>query len=153
MSSFFSKYKNDSSAAIGLSFIKVYNSWHQKIKEQLKTLELTHPQYIVLASLGYLAQSQQEVNQVDIARQSEIDVMTVSTIIRNLEKQYLIVRQPSSQDTRAKVVTLTENGQKVLNQALPLVESIDAEFFGVLGEQTELFNQLLLKLVNENEAL
>jgi DNA-binding MarR family transcriptional regulator len=153
MNSFSSKYKHDSTSSIGLSFVKVYNTWHRKIKEQLKTLNLTHPQYIVLASLGYLAQHQQEVNQVDLARQSEIDVMTVSTIVKNLEKQHLIIRQPSLQDTRAKVVTITEKGQIILNQALPLVESIDTNFFGSLGEQADLFNQMLLKLVTEAETL
>jgi DNA-binding MarR family transcriptional regulator len=106
-----------------------------------------------LASLGYLAQHQQEVNQVDLARQSEIDVMTVSTIVKNLEKQHLIIRQPSLQDTRAKVVTITEKGQIILNQALPLVESIDTNFIGSLGEQADLFNQMLLKLVTEAETL
>ena len=38
MSEFPSHYKSDATQSIGLSFIKVYNLWHKKIKEQLKNL-------------------------------------------------------------------------------------------------------------------
>ena len=53
MSEFPSHYKSDATQSIGLSFIKVYNLWHKKIKEQLKNINLTHPQFVVLASLGH----------------------------------------------------------------------------------------------------
>ncbi|EGO8595843.1 MarR family transcriptional regulator, partial [Enterococcus faecalis] len=106
MSSFHSKYRDSDSASIGLSFIKVYNLWHKMIKEELNTINLTHPQFVVLASLGYLSQNNEEVNQVTISKQSDIDVMTVSTIIKNLEKSMLIMRKESKTDSRAKSVHL-----------------------------------------------
>lgn len=147
MTTFPSDYHDDATKSIGLSFIKVYNSWHKKIKEELKDINLTHPQFVVLASLGHLSQQTSEVNQVDISKQSDIDVMTVSTIIRNLEKQNLLIRQNSLVDTRAKSVTLTKKGQITLNKALPLVESVDQEFFEKLGSKKEEFNYLLLELL------
>jgi DNA-binding MarR family transcriptional regulator len=109
---FHSEYKDNSRASIGLSFIKVFNLWHKQIKDHLKRIELTHPQFIVLASLGYLSQQRKEIDQVDISTQSDIDVMTTSTIVRNLEKSGLVNRKNSILDTRAKCIILTELGQK-----------------------------------------
>lgn len=148
MNDFPSRYGHDAAGSIGLSFIRVYNLWHKKIKDALRGVGLTHPQYVVLASLGYLAQSKDEVNQVDIAKNSEIDVMTVSTILRNLERDGLVTRQIAASDQRAKTVQMTRSGQGKLNQALPLVEGIDTDFFGVLGAKKADFNKFLLRLID-----
>ncbi|WP_439444147.1 MarR family winged helix-turn-helix transcriptional regulator [Listeria aquatica] len=146
---FHSEFKGNSEDSIGLSFIKVYNLWHKLIKDQLKRIELTHPQFIVLASLGYLSQKAEEVNQIDIAKKSDIDVMTVSTIVRNLEKSGLVNRRNSITDTRAKSILLTEIGHKKLSEALPIVEKIDHDFFASLGKEKVYFNELLLQLIND----
>lgn len=144
---FQSEFKDNSNASIGLLFVKVYNLWHKRIKDQLKSIELTHPQFIVLASLGYLSQQYNEVNQVDISKKSDMDVMTVSTIVRNLEKSGLVNRKNSIIDTRAKSIALTERGQKKLVEALPVVEKIDHDFFDSLGKDKNKFNKLLLQLI------
>lgn len=151
MSQFPSKYQSSSDQSIGLSFIKVYNLWHRQIKSALSDIGLTHPQFVVIASLGYLAQFNQEITQVNIADKSDIDVMTVSTIIKNLEKKKLIKRMPSIQDTRAKSVQLTAEGIKIMTAAMEIVEEIDRRFFGQLGDQQDNFNQLLHRL-SQSEA-
>ena len=48
------------------------------IKQELKKINLTHPQFVVLAALAYLLQTENEVTQVMISKLSGIDVMTVS---------------------------------------------------------------------------
>ncbi|MGM0110170.1 MarR family winged helix-turn-helix transcriptional regulator [Enterococcus sp. DIV0187] len=145
---FQSEFKDNSEASIGLSFIKVYNLWHKRIKDQLKRIELTHPQFIVLASLGYLSQKYNEVNQVDISKKSDMDVMTVSTIVRKLEKSGLVNRKNSTIDTRAKSIVLTDSGQKKLAEALPIVEKVDHDFFDRLGKDRTDLNRLLLQLID-----
>lgn len=150
MNNFESNYKNNASDSIGFLFIKTYNLWHKSIKEKLNALGLTHPQFVVLASLGYLSQKNDEINQVAISKQSDIDVMTVSTIIKNLEKAALITRSESKKDTRAKAIQLTPYGQTLLNKALPVVEEIDRTFFGILKSDQELFNTFLKRLITEN---
>lgn len=139
----------NASGPVGRSFIRVYNLWHKRVKEALRGIGLTHPQYVVLASLGYLAQSGDEVSQVDIARNSDIDVMTVSTILRNLERDGLVTRRTSSDDQRAKTVQMTVSGRSSLKRALPLVEGIDADFLGRLGEDRTMFDTLLHRLMEE----
>lgn len=149
MVKFSSRFSNDSSSSLGLSFAKVYNKWHKRIKDALQKINLTHPQFIVLASLAYLSQNEAEVNQVAISKQSGIDVMTVSTILKNLEKNDLIKRGVSAKDTRAKAIKLTSHGEKKVNLANPIVEQLDKEFFAVLGNDQNELNQILLRLLRQ----
>ena len=147
---FQSEHADNSAQAIGFTFIKAYNIWHRKIKSDLSTIGLTHPQFVTLAALGYLQQYQEEVKQIDIADNTDMDVMTVSTIVRNLEKQALINRNASKIDTRAKVITITSEGTLILNQALKIVETIDKTYFSVLQEDKDAFNDLLHLLIQKN---
>lgn len=141
---------DDAGLSIGLSFVKVYNLWHKKVKDALKQLGLTHPQFVVLSCLGYLSQTQREVKQVDIARQSDIDVMTVSTIIKSLVRKKLVRAQVSATDTRAKSIALTDSGAATVNRATPVVEQIDQDFFDILGPEQSRFHQGLQWLIAGN---
>ena len=150
-SQFNSIYKDEYKKSTGLLFIRAYHKWHGLIKSQLKTIELTHPQFVVLTTLAALLRQQEWVSQTDIARFSDMDVMTVSQIIRLLVKKGLIMREVHPKDSRANIILLTDTGLQKVNQALPLVESIDQAFFGKLGNNTETLNQLLIKLEAEND--
>ncbi|QXA19169.1 MarR family transcriptional regulator [Streptococcus gordonii] len=148
---FNSIYKNDSQQSTGLLFIRAYHKWHGLIKSQLKKIDLTHPQFVVLTSLAALLRQQEWVSQTDIARFSDMDVMTVSQIIRLLVKKDLIMREVHPKDSRANIILLTKQGLQKVNQALPLVEGIDQAFFGKLEDKTEILNQLLIELETAND--
>jgi len=150
-SQFNSIYKDEYKKSTGLLFIRTYHKWHGLIKSQLKTIDLTHPQFVLLTTLAALLRQQEWVSQTDIARFSDMDVMTVSQIIRLLVKKDLIVREVHPKDSRANIILLTEQGLQKVNQALPLVEGIDQAFFGKLEDKTEILNQLLIKLEAEND--
>lgn len=126
--------------------MRVYNKWHFTIKQALKELNLTHPQFVVLASLAYLSQHDNEVTQVMISKLSGIDVMTVSQILSLLEKRGFVERKEHSRDTRAKAVLLNEKGSEILQKAVPLVEQIDEVFFGKLNSDEAQFKHLLGRL-------
>ena len=148
---FNSIYKNDSQQSTGLLFIRAYHKWHGLIKSQLKTIDLTHLQFVILTSLAALLRQQEWVSQTDIARFSDMDVMTVSQIIRLLVKKDLIMREIHPKDSRANIILLTKQGLQKVNQALPLVEGIDQAFFGKLEDKTEILNQLLIELETAND--
>ena len=150
-SQFNSIYKDEYKKSTGLLFIRTYHKWHGLIKNELKTIDLTHPQFVVLTSLAALLRRQEWVSQTDIARFSDMDVMTVSQIIRLLVKKDLIMREVHPKDSRANIILLTDTGLQKVNQALPLVEGIDHAFFGKLEDETEILNQLLIKLEAEND--
>ena len=120
------------------------------IKQELKKMNLTHPQFVVLASLAYLSQNgNEEITQVMISKLAGIDVMTVSQILNLLEKNDFVKRKEHSRDTRAKAVILNKKGEKVLQKAVPLVEQIDEIFFGKLDTDEEQFKHFLARLNEE----
>ena len=150
-SQFNSIYKDEYKKSTGLLFIRTYHKWHGLIKNKLRTIDLTHPQFVVLTTLAALLRQQEWVSQTDIARFSDMDVMTISQIIRLLVKKELIMREVHPKDSRANIILLTDMGLQKVNQALPLVEGIDQAFFGKLENNTETLNQLLIKLEAEND--
>ena len=150
-SQFNSIYKDEYKKSTGLLFIRTYHKWHGLIKKQLKTIDLTHPQFVVLTTLAALLRQQEWVSQTHIAQFSDMDVMTVSQIIRLLVKKELIIREVHPKDSRANIILLTDTGLQKVNQALPLVEGIDQAFFGKLENNTETLNQLLIELEAEND--
>ena len=130
--------------------MRVYNKWHSMIKKKLKKMNLTHPQFVVLASLAYLSQNgNEEITQVMISKLAGIDVMTVSQILNLLEKNDFVKRKEHSRDTRAKAVILNKKGEEVLQKAVPLVEQIDKFFFGKLDTDEEQFKHFLARLNEE----
>ena len=150
-SQFNSIYKDEYKKSTGLLFIRTYHKWHGLIKNKLRTIDLTHPQFVVLTTLAALLRQQEWVSQTDIARFSDMDVMTVSQIIRLLVKKGLIMREVHPKDSRANIILLTDTGLQKVNQALPLVEGIDQAFFGKLENNTETLKQLLIKQEAEND--
>ena len=150
-SQFNSIYKDEYKKSTGLLFIRTYHKWHGLIKNKLRTIDLTHPQFVVLTTLAALLRQQEWVSQTDIARFSDMDVMTVSQIIRLLVKKGLIMREVHPKDSRANIILLTDTGLQKVTQALPLVEGIDQAFFGKLENKTEILNQLLMELEAEND--
>ena len=129
--------------------MRVYNKWHSMIKKELKKMNLTHPQFVVLVSLAYLSQDSNEVTQVMISKLSGIDVMTVSQILGLLEKHDFVKRKEHSRDTRAKAVILNKKGEEILQKAVPLVEQIDEIFFEKLNTDEGQFKHFLVRLNEE----
>lgn len=120
----------------------VSTSWRGSIERILKNFKLTHPQFVILASLAWLTRKEALVSQASVGKMAGIDPNTTSQIIRGLEKKELVLRESSS-DGRVKNPSLTKKGKEVLSKALPSVESEDQYFFNSLSK-TEL--ESLLKM-------
>ncbi|GAB4229701.1 MAG: MarR family transcriptional regulator [Chlamydiales bacterium] len=124
----------------------VSTSWRSSIEQVLKSFDLTHPQFVILAVLGWLTRKGDRVTQAMIGKMASLDPNTTSQVIRGLEKKGFLKREPSS-DGRAKNPILTENGKDVLAKALPAVESADRQFFDLLKEaEMENFLTIFQKL-------
>jgi len=114
----------------------VSTTWRSRIEKTLKTLGLTHPQFVVLASLGWLTKGGERVTQAAVGKLAGLDPNTMSQIFKGLEKKHLIERKPST-DTRAKNPLLTKKGEQIVKKALPLVEQEDRAFFQNLTKSEE----------------
>ena len=125
--------------------------WQRKQKKVLDPLDLTLTQFILLASTAWLTNKSENVTQVEIANLNNFDRMMVSKVLRTLQTKKLITRQEHSTDTRAKIVTLTPNGKKILQTALTKVEESDIDFFSIIGQNLVNLNGYMLELIKANK--
>src|SRR5579863_8953745 len=79
----------------------ISTSWRSSIEAVLKTFGLTHPQFVILATTGWLTRNGEPATQVAIGKMAGLDPNTTSQVITGLEKKDLIKRETSS-DGRAK---------------------------------------------------
>lgn len=112
----------------GFLLWRVSTAWRREIEAVLKPLELTHPQFVVLASTAWLTKESGRVSQAEIGRQAGLDPNTTSQILRSLQTKGLIKRSRSA-DERSKHPVPTPAGARLLAKALPAVEKADAAFF------------------------
>lgn len=131
----------------GFLLWQVTTLWQRRIKQSLDLLDLTHTQFVLLATAASLSQNGNIVTQIDIANQSETDRMMVSKVLRTLQSKGLIARREHRTDTRAKEITLTRKALDLVQKAVVAVEQTDREFFGVLRTERESFNESMRQLI------
>jgi len=135
----------------GFLLWQISSLWQQKQKKALEAnYNITHTQYVLLASIYWLTLHDEEVTQVSLSAHTKIEPMTISQVLKVLQKKEYIYRQPHSKDTRAKAVYLTPQGKKLMKDAIVTIESIDARFFEVLGKNVNKFNSTMQKLIKDN---
>ncbi|WP_051021178.1 MarR family winged helix-turn-helix transcriptional regulator [Nocardia araoensis] len=118
----------------GLLLWQVTNRWQAAQRAALAPFDLTHVQFVLLASLTYLAAGRADpVRQRDLAEYAATDPMMTSQVLRTLAQKGLIERRDHPSDRRAKALVATEAGMALVNRAIVAVEGCDAEFFAPLG--------------------
>ncbi|MFL0203010.1 MarR family winged helix-turn-helix transcriptional regulator [Tenacibaculum maritimum] len=139
------KHKTPSEST-GFLLWKVNNLWQREIRKTLKKYDLTHTQFVILATTIWLSDRKSDLTQVEIANQIEIDKMLTSNVLRTLEKNGLLERAEHKTDTRAKTIRPTKKGTELLQKAVQEVENFDDRFFGLIDNIKE-FNIQLNKLL------
>ena len=113
-------------------------------------LDLTPLQFAVLDSLAAAGPQ----DQVTLGGAVALDRTTISTVIRHLEQRKLVRRDRSARDQRAKIVTITAAGKRLLRQALGAVEAAQARIVAPLDDaETRRLLGLLEKLADGNNTL
>lgn len=130
----------------GFLLWQVSMDWRRQIESALSTLGLTHPQFVLLASLGWLTQGERQVSQIELARHCKTDINMTSQVLRTLERRGYIERHQIQGNERSKYPRITAIGAQLIEQAIPLVESIDRKFFSKLPEP-KLCLDILKKLI------
>ena len=73
----------------------------------LESHELTHVQFVLLASLWWLVDHDRPPTQARLAQQAGTDPMMTSQVTRKLETRGLLERAPDPTDSRARLLRLT----------------------------------------------
>ena len=122
------------------------NKWQAQQRQALKSFDLTHVQFVLLASLVY-APDDQKLTQIQLAERAETDPMMTSQVIRKLEAKALVRRIPSAEDKRAFNLEATHKGVELTSKAMVAVEAVDSEFFSAIEAGMPDFVEMMQKLV------
>jgi MarR family transcriptional regulator, organic hydroperoxide resistance regulator len=116
----------------GLMLWRVTNTWQAAMRQALHSFELTHVQFVLLATLVWM-RSEVPVTQRELAAHARTDPMMTSQVLRTLERKKLIQRLRHPTDARARALVATPEGIALANRANLAVEAVDASFFGRLA--------------------
>jgi DNA-binding MarR family transcriptional regulator len=122
--------------------------WQRHIKQSLEQYDVSHAQFVIMATLMWFEANKYDITQILIATQTKLDKMTVSKSLKKLVQMGFVNRIEHQIDTRAKSVSLTEKGKEMVSTLAPIVEGIDSMFFGkVSNQEQKSLIQILAKLV------
>jgi DNA-binding MarR family transcriptional regulator len=118
--------------------------------EACADFDLTPLQFAVLQTLV----NDGAQDQVTLGGATAMDRTSIALMVRNLERRGLLKRKKSSRDQRAKIVTITAAGRKLLKLALPAVEAAQRRILAPLNEaEARQLLALLEKMADNNNAL
>jgi DNA-binding MarR family transcriptional regulator len=121
--------------------------WQRLVKNALESYDISHSQFVILAITLWFESKNQNPSQTDIIQLSKLDKMTVSKALKKLVGNNLIKRSEHKEDSRAKSVLLSKKGKELILTLIPIVETIDHDFFGTLKKtDRECFMSNLLAL-------
>ncbi len=116
--------------SIGFLLWQVSQRWRRHFVAGLKALDLTDLEFSVLSGVRFLtARDGAPPTQVTVATYFDVNVMTISQLVRRLEERGLLARRPHASDTRARVLSLTADGSRALAEALKVADRLHRSFF------------------------
>ncbi|WP_084469885.1 MarR family winged helix-turn-helix transcriptional regulator [Amycolatopsis benzoatilytica] len=145
----------DLSAAPGYGARRLYQAYLAAWNRHVDPV-LTGPQFAVLSAVraypGY--------DQTALASAVALDTSTMADVCRRLESRGLIARGPAPHDARAKVLTLTDDGQAAFREVTRRTRKLDRALLADCPEEkraeiAELLNDLgaLWEAVAEREEI
>lgn len=132
----------------GLFGYKLKNTQHAlrlQMDETLRALELTTPQYAVLAQL----ELKPGTSNAALARSAFITAQTMHGIVSNLEKRGLVQRKSDPEHGRILCTELTEQGCNIVAQAHEIIRNVESRMLVTISkDHRELLEKLLLECFN-----
>ncbi len=125
----------------------VSNIITRKYKPLLDSLDLTYTQYIVMMVLW----EEKSVNEKFLCDSLCLKSNTVTPLLKKLEDKGYIKKEKDKGDERNLVITLTEKGERLKDEAVNVPESIAKEFHLTVEEATALY-QILYKMLDEEKT-
>lgn len=118
--------------------------------QEAQSLGITPVQYAILQMVF----NQPGTDQRTLASNIALDTSTTAGVVDRLEARKLLVRNTSPDDRRVRVLTLTQEGEQLLAEAIRCMEKAQELILAPLDAvQRDQFMQLLSLLVTENNAL
>ena len=120
----------------------------KRCRPHLEALGLTYTQYIVLLVIW----EEQTVSVRDLGRKLYLDSGTLTPVLKTLEKNGLITRRRSQEDERVLLVTITDQGM-ALRENAQHIPAVAAESLGLSQDESAALYKLLYQvLASSGEA-
>ncbi|MDR2948947.1 MAG: MarR family winged helix-turn-helix transcriptional regulator [Prevotella sp.] len=129
-------FKGSPDESLGFLFSRVYTLRQKRMNDELASIGINYVQYNLLTGLYWLQLHGNTINQMMLIDYTKLDKSVVSNILHKMVKEEYIVREESVSDTRAKIVTLTPKGEKLVEQANQIVSKIDETFWGNIPQKS-----------------
>ncbi len=115
----------------------------RKYKPHLEKLDLTYTQYIVMMVLW-------EHDSLSVKKLGEylyLDSGTLTPVLKALEKKGYVSRSRSNQDERVLIVSITDKGKNLREQALDIPYKMGCECINLSMEEIGQLKEILEKLL------
>ncbi len=113
----------------------------------LKKLDLTYTQYLVMLVLW----EEKEMNLKDLGNILYLDSGTLTPLLKKMEVKGYLLRQKDEGDARNLIVTLTEKGCRLKEQAKEIPEQI-ADCLKLQPEEAKTLYHLLYQIIHQLET-
>jgi len=142
---FFSSY----TTSLWVRFLRFSLISYKKLESDLEKLDLTPPQFYVLATIGYAG----GLPFGEIGAKMMVTVSNLTGIVDRLEEKKLVTRKRDDKDRRVVHVVLTEKGAKLYKSTIPLFEKTVSQIFSSLDKpQQKELSALFRKLNHDSWA-
>ncbi|NIO11858.1 MAG: MarR family transcriptional regulator [Deltaproteobacteria bacterium] len=129
--------------SLWIRFLRFNIHSSKKLQEDLEQVELTPPQFYVLATIGYLG----GVPFSEIGAKMMVTVSNLTGIVDRLEEKGIVTRERDKRDRRVIYVKLTDKGKKLYKTSVTAFEnSVSQLFSGLDGAEQKELSTLLRKL-------
>ena len=129
----------------GYFFNLISTALKTKLDEQLKQFDITTHQFGILITVL----KKENLTQRDIVKYTNSDEPSTTRVISRLETKGFIVRVTDEFDKRKRLVSLTQEGKKLLEKMLPYAKEENKKLVDSLtSEEQETFLNLLRKVAS-----
>jgi DNA-binding MarR family transcriptional regulator len=134
------------STSLWVRFLRFSLSSHKKLESDLDKLDLTPPQFYVLATIGYAG----GLPFGEIGAKMMVTVSNLTGIVDRLEEKKLVTRKRDDSDRRVVRVVLTDKGAKVYKSTIPLFEKSVSRIFSSLDKSQQKELSALFRKLNQS---
>lgn len=120
---------------------------HRKIMQgYLDETGVYHAQHRLLMKIFH----EPEISQNDIARSMDVSAATIAVALKKLEKKGYISRHTDEGDNRFNKITITEKGNRVVEQSKRIFEIADRKVLDGFTDEDKHALAVLLQKLNDN---
>ena len=132
------------STSLWVRFLRFSLLSHKKLEDDLEKLDLTPPQFYVLATIGYAG----GLPFGEIGAKMMVTVSNLTGIVDRLEEKKLVARKRDDKDRRVVHVVLADKGAKLYKNSIPLFEKSVSQIFLTLDRRQQKELSALLRKLN-----